>query len=212
MRGFRPDRHGGASTRFGESEAVLLRTLALDVRRLLAGEGEGRDAPQVERDPLEELTGMSTPAVGLPGDPDAVPPRLPDDPALARLLPDAYRLDDPAATDDPDYAAYLDDAAADYRRFTEGELRAGKLAALQQLLDTLPESGGQVRLDAETASVWLTALNDVRLVLAARLEITEETAETEFDPADPRAPALEVYDFLGWLQDSLVRAVAGWDA
>jgi hypothetical protein len=211
VRGFRAERGGGASTRFGESEAALVRTLALDVSRLLHGDGDVRDEmPSAERDPLEELTGMSTPSVGLPGDPDAVPPRLPDDPALARLLPDAYRLDDPAAADDPDYRAYLADAAADYRRFTEGELRAGKLAALQRLLDTLPEGGGQVRLDAETASVWLGALNDVRLVLASRLEVTEETAEAEVDPADPRAPALEVYDFLGWLQDSLVRAVAGW--
>jgi hypothetical protein len=211
VRGFRAERGGGAATRFGESEAVLLRTLADDVRRLLLDEDGSlgpTPVPQVERDPLEELTGMSTPGVGLPGDPDAMPPRLPDDPALARLLPDAYRLDDPDRTGDPADAAYLAEAAADYRRFTEGELRAGKVAALERLMQTLPESGGPVRLDAETASTWLTALNDVRLVLATRLEITEEPAEP--DPDDPQAAALEVYDFLGWLQDSLVRAIAGW--
>ena len=96
--------------------------------------------------------------LGNPG-----PAAPPDDPVLARLLPDAYRDDT--------------EAAGEFRRFTEQELRSGKLAAAQTVLDTLPEEGGRVELTEEDAQVWLRALNDVRLALGVRLDITEDTAQ-----------------------------------
>ena len=58
----------------------------------------------VSDDPLEALVGLP------PGDVST-----PDDPALARLFPSAYADDDAAATE--------------FRRFTESDLRAGKLQA-----------------------------------------------------------------------------------
>ncbi len=122
----------------------------------------------------------------------AVPP---DDPVLARLLPDAYRDDT--------------EAAGEFRRFTEQELRSDKVAAAQTVLDTLPPDGGRIELTEEDGQVWLRALNNVRLVLGVRLDITEDTAQRsqDLDPADPRTAYLWVYDWLTYLQETLVRAL-----
>jgi hypothetical protein len=123
------------------------------------------------------------------------PTSPPQDPVLARLLPDAYR-------DDPE-------AAGEFRRYTEQDLRSGKVAAAQTVLATLPAEGGQVRLGPEDAQAWLRALNDVRLAIGTVLGITEDY-EDELKAAswaDPRSAYLEVYHWLGYLQDSLVRAL-----
>ena len=132
---------------------------------------------------------------GLPGgDPlaelDRPPPETPADPALARLLPDGYRDDA--------------EAAGEFRRLTESDLRRQKRDNAARLLADLPdEGGGEVRLDAETTGRWLTALNDVRLALGTRLGITEEMAEPDED--DPDASAYVVYVWLSQLQDVLVQ-------
>ncbi|MGH3749765.1 MAG: DUF2017 family protein, partial [Micromonosporaceae bacterium] len=57
------------------------------------------------------------------------------DEVLGRLFPDAYR-------DAPE-------EAAEFRRLTEDDLRAGKVDQVGVVLATLPESGGEVRLDDE---------------------------------------------------------------
>jgi hypothetical protein len=114
---------------------------------------------------------------------------------LARLLPDAYR-------DDPE-------AAGEFRRYTEQGLRSGKVAAAQTVLATLPAEGGRVRLEPDDAQAWLRALNDVRLAIGTVLGITEDY-EDELEAAswaDPRSAYLEVYHWLGYVQDSLVRAL-----
>jgi len=125
-------------------------------------------------------------------------PGSPADPALARLLPDGYR-DDPAA-------------AGELRRLTESSLRAEKVRNAQAVLDALPAGGGNVVLAGpDAADVWLRALNDVRLALGTRLQVTEEldlAAEIEADPDSPRSYALAVYDWLGWLQETLIQAVS----
>ncbi|GAA4131837.1 DUF2017 domain-containing protein [Actinomadura keratinilytica] len=118
----------------------------------------------------------------------------PDDPVLARLFPDGYREDDRAA--------------GEFRRYTEVGLREGKREAARTVLRTL-DRGPRPVLDEEEAQVWLRALNDVRLALGTRLDITEEWEEqaAELDPADPRTPMYAAYDWLTMLQESLVRAV-----
>ena len=115
---------------------------------------------------------------------------------LARLLPDAYADDT--------------EAAGDFRRFTEQELRNGKAAAARTVLATLPEDGGRVRLSEEEAQVWLRALNDVRLALGVRLSITEDfdARVADLDPADPRSAYMWIYDWLTFLQETLVRALS----
>lgn len=158
-------------------DAVEARVLAQCVRDLMVLLGE----PEVSSDdPLVALVGLSG------GD-----PVLPADPALARLLPDAY---------DDDEA----DAALEFRRYTEADLRAGKRQAAQVVLGTLPEGGGPVLLDRDQADAWLACLNDLRLVLGTRLEVTEETDPELMPPEDPRVQGLRVYFWLGWLQESLL--------
>jgi uncharacterized protein DUF2017 len=117
-----------------------------------------------------------------------------DDPVLARLFPDAYREDH--------------DASAEFRRYTEAGLRESKRAAAKTVLATLGE-GGEVVLEPDEAQAWLRALNDLRLALGVRLDITEETLDQmrSFDWDDPRNAGYAAYDWLTYLQDSLVRAL-----
>ena len=148
--------------------------------------GQGTAGPGEAALSIEELAA----AIGAAG-----PTSPPEDPVLARLLPDAYR-------DDPE-------AAGEFRRYTEQGLRSGKVAAAQTVLDTLPAGGGHVRLRPEDAQAWLRALNDVRLAIGTVLGITEDYEE-EMEAAswaDPRSAYLEVYHWLGYVQDSLVRAL-----
>ena len=81
----------------------------------------------------------------------------PDDPAVERLFPDVY-------PEDPE-------AAEEFRRFTEADLRSAKLDQAKTVLSDLLESGGEIRLAEEQADVWLRALTDVRLALGTRLGI-----------------------------------------
>jgi uncharacterized protein DUF2017 len=57
----------------------------------------------------------------------------------------------------------------------------------------------------------MRALNDVRLMFGVRLEVTEDFEDqlTSLDPKDPRVAAFQVYGWLGGVQESLVRAIAG---
>ena len=173
-------RRGAVSADLDAGEAGLLSALAGDLLRLLGDGGETG-----EQDPLAALVGLS-----------AGPVDPPADPALARLLPDAYADDD--------------EAAAEFRRFTEQDLRAGKRAHAGTVLATLApllDGGGRLTLDRDQVDAGLGTLNDLRLVLGTRLEVTEET---DLDPPedDPRAQALLVYGWLGWLQESLLRCTS----
>lgn len=118
----------------------------------------------------------------------------PEDPVLARLFPDAYREDE--------------GASSEFRRYTEAGLREGKRAAARTVLDTLGE-GGTIYLDDEQSQAWLRALNDLRLALGTRLDITEETLEQmrSFDWDDPRNAGYAAYDWLTYLEESLVHAL-----
>jgi hypothetical protein len=168
-------------------EVDLLRTLVTQVLALL-DPGE----PAAGADPLEEIVGMSSAKV----DP-------PTDPALQRLLPDAYSGDD--------------EAAGEFRRLTDGDLRTTKSLALQQILDSLdaaePTRSGapRVELDEAAAGAWLPALTDVRLALASRLGIDEGVDEErmQVEPGTLRYDEIALYDWLSWLQDTLVGAVTG---
>ncbi|MEO3871888.1 DUF2017 domain-containing protein [Nonomuraea sp. B12E4] len=116
----------------------------------------------------------------------------PSDPVLARLFPSAYE-------DDKE--------AAEFRRYTEATLRDGKRADAQAVFDTA--RSGRAELTAEQAQAWLRALNDLRLTLGTKLEVTEEVHEeiAMMSEDDPRYPAYVTYDWLTYLQDSLVRAL-----
>jgi len=189
--GFRRTRNG-VSARFSAAQAVIVRNLVSQVAELVSGDalgqpGTGSGPPAATSDPAE-LAGVEPFELGGPV-------TAPDDPVLARLLPDGYR-DDPVA-------------AGEFRQYTEPDLRAGKVAAARTVLSTLPASGGRVRLAGEDAQDWLRALNDVRLAIGTVLGVTEDDPGElpGAGPADPRSAYLDVYHWLGYLQDSLVRAL-----
>jgi len=115
------------------------------------------------------------------------------DPVMARLLPDGHRSDP--------------DLAADYRELTESSLRSGKTDDLAIVRATLPEGGGEIRLDRDQAGAWLRTSNDLRLALGTRLDITEDT-EPPDEIADEQDQQLAVYYWLTSLQGSLVDALA----
>jgi hypothetical protein len=198
MQMFRRTRDGGVSVWLPPGEATLLRTLVIPVLDLLGETGEtggrgeaGRPgAPGGTADDLDRLLAEAVEAAEA-----AEAPSIPDDPVLARLLPDAYQ-------DDPE-------AAGEFRKYTESSLREAKKYFAQTLLDTLPPSGGRVRLTGDQARDWMRALNDVRLMFGVRLEVTEDFEEqlAALAPDDPKVAAFEVYGWLGAVQESLVRAL-----
>jgi hypothetical protein len=102
-------------------------------------------------------------------------------------------------------AAYPDDERRDleYRSMVHDDL----LAKRQASLDTVEASIDTARLDEEGLLAWMGAVNDVRLVLGTRLDVSEET-ELVADRDDPDAPALAVYGYLGYLLESMVAALS----
>jgi hypothetical protein len=175
---FRSTRGGGVKAVLAAAEASLLRSLVGQIMDLI----EPDAAKATDLDELEALL-------------QAHAAEKPDDPVLARLLPDGYR-------DDPD-------AAGEFRKYTELALRAAKHEAAQTMLDTLPDAGGKIQLTGDQAQAWLKAINDVRLALGTKLGVTEEFEE-QWDglaEKDPRRTAFEVYAWLGAVQESLVRAL-----
>jgi Domain of unknown function (DUF2017) len=203
---------GGVRTKFDAPEAALLRSLIEQVMSLLDEADEGRTDPEPEPGRVipgrdagpghpDEILDSSVHDIPTSAELDAMMgfsprTRAPLDPALARLLPDAYR-------DDPD-------ASGEFRRYTEQSLRSAKQEVAQTVLDTLPADGGPVKLSREQAQSWLRALNDVRITLGVRLGVTEEFEDEwrQLDPLDPRATAFEVYAWLGDVQESLVQALS----
>ena len=113
----------------------------------------------------------------------------PDDPALRRLFPRAH--------DDPE-------SEEQYRSLVHDQLVTGREKAVSIVRDTLEKDN----LDAGEADAWLRALNDLRLVLGTRLDVTEDIDYEKLDPNEPRGRDLAVYGYLTWLQEQLVEALA----
>jgi proteasome lid subunit RPN8/RPN11 len=179
--GFRSSKQGIVA-HFSAGEARILEGLLTQLLTLLMSEqSETGDVS----DPLVALTGIS----------DA-PVEPPVDPALARLLPDGY-------ADDPE-------RAAEFRRFTEAELRAGKQSAARAAIESLPlPEGGRIVVTPELADAWLGALNDLRLALGVRLDVTEDPYDEleRIDPSSRRKVELTAFAWLGELLETLVAAL-----
>jgi hypothetical protein len=111
------------------------------------------------------------------------------DPAMARLYPAAYP-DDPIQN-------------LEYERLAVDELTSHRLSSI----DAMEGSIDADRLTEELLLSWLAVLNDLRLVLGTRLDLTEETTEDDFEPDDPRAAVYALYGYLTWLVDAIVRVL-----
>jgi len=189
MSGFtRHRRSGRIIATFSGFEADLLRSLASQLVELLRNEAA---VPKEHADPLEAMLSFDGPTT------------VPEDPVLARLFPTAYPDDE--------------EAAAEFRRFTEGSLRDAKAVGAARIIDDLEEAGlpaelGEervvidVELDESAALVWLKTFTDLRLALATRLEVEENDEEfwAALPDDDPRSQAHDIYEWIGALQETLV--------
>lgn len=186
-------RRGTVATTLSGFEADLLRSLASQLVELLRNESA---APPGGEDPLEALLDFSGPTTE------------PEDPVLARLFPTAYPDDQ--------------EAAGEFRRFTEGALRDGKARNAALVIDLLEEAGLpaeleeddlwiEVELDRPAAEAWLRCFTDIRLALATRLGVEEgdEDYWAALPDDDPRAHVHDIYEWVGYLQETLVQALMG---
>jgi hypothetical protein len=161
------------------------------VEQLLELLGEGSfNHHYDESDPFAQLMAQ------LKAAPDEIV--TPEDPVLLRLLPNAYA--------DPE-------AASDFRRYTEPTLRGKKERALLEVRQALEiivdenRDGVVADLDCDT---WLMAINDLRIALSVRLEITPDSFDLfeSLPDTDPQKAIFAVYFWLGWLQTSLLNAIS----
>jgi len=111
------------------------------------------------------------------------------DPTLRRLFPTAY-------ADDPD-------RDREYHQLVRDELADRRRAAVDTVLATIDAT----RLDEDQVMAWMAAVNDLRLVIGTRLDVSEETDPVP-DPDDPDGPLLAVYGYLGYLLESIISALA----
>jgi uncharacterized protein DUF2017 len=110
--------------------------------------------------------------------------------------------------------AYLEDEAAqsEYASLMGDELLEGKRRSLASVAATLDRveikrGGRRLRLNADEAQDWLAMLNDARLTLGTRLDVTPETYDAEIDPESPDAIALDVFRYLGYVEEYLLDAL-----
>ena len=182
VHGFRRTARQRIVLRADDVERGLLRALVLQLVALVTPD---EDPFGADPDPLAAMVGI---------DPFA---ERPEDPALHRLFPDAY-------TDD-------EEAAGEFRRFTERSLRDAKLANARTVLDTLGRSGSKVVVSDGEASAWLGTLNDLRLTLASRIGLDQDNHEAFYalPESDPAFAMFHIYDWFTFLQETLVNALTG---
>jgi hypothetical protein len=147
------------------------------IKRTRSGVFEVRLSPE-ERDVLRGLPAQMRDALELGN----------NDPAVARLNP----------------SACLDDAEVDaeYHEMMDSDLNTGRLQALDAFEGTVDAT----RLDEDEALAWMRAINDVRLLLGTRLDVSDDPGQRHVDADDPRAPGFALYDYLSLLTQELVEA------
>ena len=160
---------------FSAVESDIIADLAAQIAGMLAPLAASDDT-----DPLFEL-------VGIGGRSEIDP-----DPALARLLPDAYGDDS--------------EASSDFRALTERSLASRKVANARVVIATLEREDGRVQLSAAEAQSWLRTLSDIRLTIAARLGIEKDGDEGATD-SDAAVALHDLYDWLAFVTESLLDAL-----
>lgn len=183
---------GTIATHLSEYEVELLTSLVGQLVDMVSdGDPDTYAEPEAVSDPFEEWSR------DLAGEPDQ--PETADDPVVRRLFPDAY----------PHDAA----ASADFRRFTERDLKVKKISEATLVLDRLQatENGRhEVRIPMSEVDVWLRTFTSLRLAVATRLGITDAESADELamlPDEDPRAFMVSVYDWLGFAQETLISAL-----
>jgi len=119
------------------------------------------------------------------------------DPVLERLFPRAYL--DPTE----------EEAEAEWQRFSHDDLMDGRRRSIETVELTLAgavERRGRLELtlDPEQSQAWLAVINDARLALGTRLEVTEDMDLSRLDSNDPDTAPYAVYWWLGVLEERLI--------
>ena len=115
------------------------------------------------------------------------------DPSLERLFPPAY-------ADDPE-------REAEYRSLVHDDLLERRLATIDVVEQTLTAT----TLDEEQLTAWMAAVNDMRLALGTRLDITEDREDLDdIGPDHPDAASYAVYQYLTFLMGDIVDTLADW--
>jgi hypothetical protein len=115
------------------------------------------------------------------------------DPAVSRLFPPAYP-DDPLQN-------------LEFETNLGAAPRSGKLEAL----DVVERTANASTLTEDEILAWIGVVNDLRLVLGTRIEITEEATDEDFPADDPRHESYRVYQFLGYLLQELLEGAGAPD-
>jgi len=111
-----------------------------------------------------------------------------DVPEIRRLFPTAY-------PDDPEKDAGYQVLARD-----------GLVEERHTAADTMRATADKEIVTEDELAQWMSVINDARLVLGTRLDVSEDD-EPGFD--DPNIGLYLIYDDLGYLLDSIVKAMAG---
>jgi hypothetical protein len=109
--------------------------------------------------------------------------------------------------------AYLDPTAEvaerEFQQFVHDDLVTARLSAFTTIVDALERAAPDSRVDVEVTvgpdeeMLWVTALNDARLVIGASLGVGPDD-QGEYEPDDPRFELGVVYQWLSMLQGDLV--------
>ncbi len=124
------------------------------------------------------------------------------DPAVQRLLPDA-RSDEESES-----------GSEQFRELAQDDIRQHKIADLQRAYALL--QSGSLMLSHMEAEAFSRALNQVRLVLSSRLNIDNEHDAERVHQIGSVEQATDVesymallYNFVSWLQETLMQALIG---
>lgn len=115
------------------------------------------------------------------------------DPAVSRLFPPAYP-DDPLQN-------------LEFETNLGAAPRSGKLEAL----DVVERTANASTLTEDELLAWIGVVNDLRLILGTRIEITEEATDDNFPADDPRHETYRVYQFLGFVLQELLEGIGAPD-
>ncbi len=113
-----------------------------------------------------------------------------EDASVGRLFPPAYSDDAPANDE--------------YARLMHDDLLAERTAALDEFERTVDAR----RVTEDQLVAWMGSVNDLRLVLGTKLDVTEEMYERPLTEDTPNASQLAIYHYLGWLEEQIVVALS----
>jgi hypothetical protein len=141
----------------------------------------------VEAGALRNVAGDFIEALGAPDD------------DMRRLFPPGYAAD-------PEHERQ-------FQEMTRDDLSARKRANARAVIDSLDagtSKGGawRGRFDDEGAHAWLGMLNDARLVLGTRIDVTEDMEHMPLPATDPAAPEHNMYLYLTALEGALIEELA----